>query len=138
MDSTVQCNPAPQPRAVTSPGPTADRPTRGPARGADPRRRWTTERPLALTTDIVIGADGAWSKVRTLLSGATPVHAGRTMIETCAYESDARHPDTLRAENPDDADAALRSYEQDLFPRNTETATAAAGFSPEFERAVQA
>ncbi|KAG0184211.1 hypothetical protein DFQ28_011576, partial [Apophysomyces sp. BC1034] len=35
------------------------------------------------TFDFVIGADGAWSRTRTILSDAKPIYSGVTMVETC-------------------------------------------------------
>ncbi len=38
-----------------------------------------------------MGADGAWSKVRPLLSPLKPVYTGITYVETYLYDSDTRH-----------------------------------------------
>ncbi|MEU9111730.1 NAD(P)/FAD-dependent oxidoreductase [Streptomyces sp. NPDC048483] len=42
--------------------------------------------------DLVIGADGAWSRVRPALSDAQPSYAGVTMVEAHFDDVDLRHP----------------------------------------------
>lgn len=48
------------------------------------------------TFDLVIGADGAWSRVRPAVSSTTPQYTGVTLVETSLDDVDTRHPDLAR------------------------------------------
>jgi 2-polyprenyl-6-methoxyphenol hydroxylase-like FAD-dependent oxidoreductase len=47
-----------------------------------------------VVTELLVGADGAWSKVRPTLLDVRPEYSGTTFIETYLYDVENRHPAT--------------------------------------------
>ncbi|OFJ55567.1 FAD-dependent oxidoreductase [Mycolicibacterium grossiae] len=46
-----------------------------------------------VVTDVLVGADGAWSRVRAVLSSAVPVYSGMSYVDTYLVDVDERHPE---------------------------------------------
>ncbi|MCM4078616.1 FAD-dependent oxidoreductase [Paractinoplanes hotanensis] len=49
----------------------------------------------AAQADLIIGADGAWSKVRALLTAVRPAYTGITLVEIRLSDAATRHPRAL-------------------------------------------
>ena len=61
------------------------------------RHRLTFADGSTADTDLLVGADGAWSRIRPLLSDARPAYVGTSFVETYLHDVDERYPVTARA-----------------------------------------
>ncbi|WP_034087511.1 FAD-dependent oxidoreductase [Streptacidiphilus albus] len=50
-----------------------------------------------VVANLLVGADGAWSRVRPVLSEATPEYFGVCSVETFLFDGDTRHPASAEA-----------------------------------------
>ncbi|MFB7600305.1 FAD-dependent oxidoreductase [Streptomyces sp. NPDC056160] len=50
-----------------------------------------------VVTGLLADADGAWSRVRPLLSTAVPAYVGKSVVETYLFDADTRHPAVAKA-----------------------------------------
>ena len=121
----------------------------------DGRHEVTFADGTSVVTGLLIGADGAWSRVRPLLSDAVPEYIGISFVETYLFDADTRHPATAKAvgggalfvpvpgkgiQAHREGDGSLHTYvalskPQDWFAAIdfTDAATAAARIAAEFD-----
>jgi 2-polyprenyl-6-methoxyphenol hydroxylase-like FAD-dependent oxidoreductase len=54
----------------------------------------------AVETDLLVGCDGGWSRVRPMRSDLVPVYSGVTFVQTWISDVDRKHPDLARFVGP--------------------------------------
>jgi 2-polyprenyl-6-methoxyphenol hydroxylase-like FAD-dependent oxidoreductase len=57
------------------------------------RHRLTFSDGSSVITDLLVGADGTWSKVRSLLSDEQPVYSGLSYVDSYLLDVDQQHPE---------------------------------------------
>ncbi|MFG1963817.1 FAD-dependent oxidoreductase [Nonomuraea sp. NPDC049028] len=67
---------------------------------ADGRHELTFANGRSTTVDLLIGADGTWSKVRPLVSPATPRYCGISYLELRLTDVATRHPESATVVGP--------------------------------------
>lgn len=72
--------------------------------------------------DWVVGADGAWSKVRPIVSSSVPQYAGLTYVETWLSNADLNHGASARAAGRGAMNEAVASFEARMFERSATAA----------------
>jgi 2-polyprenyl-6-methoxyphenol hydroxylase-like FAD-dependent oxidoreductase len=61
------------------------------------RREITFADDTGIETSLLVGADGAWSRVRQLLTSTRPEYTGTSFVETYLFDADTRHPACAKA-----------------------------------------
>jgi len=63
----------------------------------DSRHEVTFADDTTAVTSLLVGAHGAWSRVRPLLFTAAPEYTGMSFVETYLFDADTRHPASAKA-----------------------------------------
>lgn len=67
---------------------------------ANGRHRLSFANGATADADLLVGADGAWSRVRPLLSSCTPQYSGTSFVETRLFKGAFQHPVTAALIGP--------------------------------------
>ncbi len=51
---------------------------------------------VAVEADVVLGADGTWSRIRPLLTDAKPSYTGVSFLQLAISDAEARHPEIVK------------------------------------------